>query len=166
MRGFLLGAGQGLDFALSLPLTPALSRGRGSRTGAVQNLSSTRYLKSGVPCPDTSVSPSPKEKGSRSSRCSEPEFDSISQVGVPRPDTSVSPLSQWVREQIFTLFRTRIRLDISGRRTSSRHLGQSPLPMGKGADLHAVQNLSSTRYLRSVQLIQTPRSVPSPLGEG
>jgi hypothetical protein len=37
-------------------------------------------------------------KGSRSSCCSEPEFDSIDQVGVTRKNNSVSPLS--LRERV------------------------------------------------------------------
>jgi hypothetical protein len=37
---------------------------------------------------------------------------------------------------------------------------------GKGADLHAIANLYSTRYLRSMYFEQPTRSVPSPSGRG
>jgi hypothetical protein len=66
-------------------------------------------------------------------------------------------------------FKTCARLGISGRCNLNKLLDQSPLPPGeggKGADLRVFQNLRSTRNFRSVQLEQTPRSVPSPRGRG
>jgi hypothetical protein len=118
----------------SIPLTPALSprgaRGKGSRSGAVQNLSSTRDFRSAAvhnlsSTPDVQVdvtrastsvgSLSPqgaRGKGSRSRCFSKPEFNSRFQVGGcsgPEFDSGRS-----------------------GRCNSSIHLGRLPLPPGEG----------------------------------
>ncbi|WP_460090267.1 hypothetical protein [Pseudomonas sp. S2_E02] len=86
--------------------------GKGADLHAFQDPSSARYLKLA------------RGKGSRSSCFSRSEFGSISQAG------------EGEREQIFMLFKIRVRLDISSWRG------------GKGADLHAFQDPSSARYLK------------------
>jgi hypothetical protein len=107
-------------------------------------------------------------KGSRFVRFSNLAFNSVFQVGVICMNTSVSPLSpkgEGERESICALFKSCVQLGISSRRYLHKHLGQSPLPQGrggKGADLWAFQILRSTRYFKSALLAQTPRSVPSP----
>jgi hypothetical protein len=99
-------------------------------------------------------------------------FNSVFQVGVTCMNTSVSPLSpkgEGEREPICGLFKSCVQLGISSRRYLHKHLGQSPLPQGrggKGADLWAFQILRSTRHFKSALLAQTPRSVPSPSGRG
>jgi len=51
------------------------------------------------------------------------------------------------REPIFVLFKTGVRLDFSGRRTSTKHLGQSPLPLGERVRVRG-------RFLTGVKLCQ------------
>jgi len=51
------------------------------------------------------------------------------------------------REPIFVLFKTGVRLDFSGRRTSTKHLGQSPLPLGERVRVRG-------RFLPGVKLCQ------------
>ncbi len=108
--------------------------GTGADLHAFQDPSSARYLKLA------------RGKGSRSSCFSRSEFGSISQAG------------EGEREQIFMLFKIRVRLDISswrGGKGADLHAFQDPssarylkLARRKGADLHAFQDPSSARYLK------------------
>jgi hypothetical protein len=81
----------------SYPLTPALSpkgaRGKGSRSGAVQNLSSTPDFQVGVQRKDTSVSPLSHWERVRVRGLSDSEFDSgLSGRRIAQKHLNQSPL--------------------------------------------------------------------------
>jgi hypothetical protein len=94
----------GVIFVVDLPLTPALSRGRGSRFLGLSKSEFNGVSHVGVPLPNHSVSPlSLWERARVRGSCfnaSEPEFDSVFHVGVHFPNTTVSPLSLWERARV------------------------------------------------------------------
>ncbi|CAI8889034.1 hypothetical protein EMIT0232MI5_30263 [Pseudomonas sp. IT-232MI5] len=53
----------------------------------------------------------------------------VSKIHPPSPQPSPQR-GEGEREPIFMLFKTYVRLDVSGRRTLPKRLGQSPLPLG------------------------------------
>jgi hypothetical protein len=116
------------------------------RGGDCSPLSAVRSKSKSYPLTPTLSPKGARGKGSRSSCFSRPEFGSISQAGEGKGSRSscfsrsefgsISQAGEGEREQIFMLFKIRVRLDISSWRG------------GKGADLHAFQDPSSARYLK------------------
>jgi hypothetical protein len=94
----------GFGFVVDSPLTPALSRGRGSRFLGLSKSEFNAVSHVGVPLPNHSVSPlSLWERARVRGSCfnaSKPEFSSVFHVGVPLPNHSVSPLSLWERARV------------------------------------------------------------------
>ena len=90
----------GFGFVVGLPLTPALSRGRGSRFVGFSRSEFNAVSHVGVPPPNASISPISGGRGSRFMCFSKPEFNAISHVGVTLPNHSVSPLSLRERARV------------------------------------------------------------------
>ena len=90
----------GFGSVLHLPLTPALSRGRGSRFLGFSKSEFNAVSHVGVPPPNASISPISRGRGGRFMCFSKPEFNAISHVGVTLPNHSVSPLSLRERARV------------------------------------------------------------------
>jgi hypothetical protein len=88
----------GFGFVVGSPLTPALSRGRGSRILGFSECEFDSVSQVGVSLPAHAVSPLSLRERARVRGFSECVFDSVLHVGVPLPDTSISPLS--LRERV------------------------------------------------------------------
>ncbi|SDS93630.1 hypothetical protein SAMN05216496_2820 [Pseudomonas sp. Z003-0.4C(8344-21)] len=153
----------GFGSAVHSPLTPALSRGRGSRSRAASKSRTTRYFISTYPSHPPRSVPSHPGEGADFGWFRNRVRLGISYRRIPRIHRVQSPLIR-EREPISVGFE--IAYD------SVFHIGVSlastavsPLSSGRGSRSRAASKSRTTRYFTSAYPSHPPRSVPSPSGE-